>query len=144
MGQLIAFGIYAVVWIADSFFLRTADALGVHISWYVRIPVAIVVLMASVLLIKSGHAATEHSGASSGLITTGAFRYVRHPLYLGSMLFYLAVAVSTASALAVVLLIPIFVLYNYIAGYEEKLLEAKYGTEHIRYKQAVGKWVPKL
>ena len=36
----------------------------------------------------------------------------------------------------------IILFYNYIAAYEEKLLEAKIGETYIEYEKKTGKWVP--
>jgi len=77
-------------------------------------------------------------------MATGAFRYVRHPLYLASILFYLGLSISTGSLISLALLAVMCIFYNYIAGYEEKLLEKKFGEGYIRYKKRTGKWVPKI
>jgi protein-S-isoprenylcysteine O-methyltransferase Ste14 len=77
-------------------------------------------------------------------VSTGAFRYVRHPLYLGCLLFYLGLAVSTASLISLVLWVMICIFYNYLASYEEKLLESKFGENYRTYKENTGKWLPKL
>ena len=78
------------------------------------------------------------------VVATGAFRYVRHPLYLGSILIYFGMTVSTASLFCLALLVVIALFYNYIAGYEEKMLEAKLGQDYIAYKKKTGKWIPHL
>jgi protein-S-isoprenylcysteine O-methyltransferase Ste14 len=78
------------------------------------------------------------------VVTTGAFRYVRHPLYLASILTYFGLTVSTGSISSLVLFIGIFVFYNYIAGYEEKLMDKKFGDEYKKYKKKTGKWVMKI
>ena len=41
-------------------------------------------------------------------------------------------------------LAEMFVFYNYIAGYEERLLETKHGEAYKSYKQKTGKWLPKI
>ena len=38
----------------------------------------------------------------------------------------------------------IFVFYNYIASYEEKLLDERFGEDYIRYEKGTGKWVPRI
>ena len=38
----------------------------------------------------------------------------------------------------------LILFYNYIAGYEEKLLEIKLGKAYITYKENTGKWMPRL
>lgn len=86
----------------------------------------------------------NHKQRPSGLVSSGAFRYVRHPLYLGSILSYLGVSVATASLFSLTLLIVICLFYNYIADYEEKLLEERLGEEYKSYKKRTGKWVPRI
>ena len=76
------------------------------------------------------------------VVSTGAFRYVRHPLYLGSILIYFGMTVSTASVFCLTLLVLIALFYDYIAGYEEKLLELKLGPDYTAYKKKTGKWIP--
>jgi len=65
-------------------------------------------------------------------------------LYLASLLFYFGLAVSTACLFCFGLLLVMVFFYDYIARYEEKLLEVKYGEDYLHYKKNTGKWVPKL
>jgi protein-S-isoprenylcysteine O-methyltransferase Ste14 len=67
---------------------------------------------------------------------------VRHPLYLGSVLFYLGVAFSTASLAALGLTGVIFAFYEHIATYEERWLEARYSEAYGAYRSRTGKWWP--
>lgn len=78
------------------------------------------------------------------MILIGAFRYVRHPLYLASLLTYLGLIISTASLISLVLLIGIFIFYDYVCNYEEVLLRMKFGEEYRQYKTATDKWIPRL
>ena len=96
-----------------------------------------------VLLARSGHRVVEHKERPDHIIETGAFRYVRHPLYLASILFYFTLFISTVSIACALLLIVIVVFYNYIATYEEKLLVRRFGEEYERYKDLAGKWLPR-
>jgi protein-S-isoprenylcysteine O-methyltransferase Ste14 len=38
--------------------------------------------------------------------------------------------------------VVIFLFYNYIAGYEERLMETKFGEDYASYKKRTGRWVP--
>ena len=38
--------------------------------------------------------------------------------------------------------VVIFIFYNHIAGYEEKLLEDRFQAAYRNYKKRTGKWVP--
>ena len=80
---------------------------------------------------------------SQHVINKGAFGYTRHPVYLGSILFYLGLVISTLSLLSIFVFFIISIFYNYIASFEEKALEDKYGREYLEYKKKTGFIIPK-
>jgi protein-S-isoprenylcysteine O-methyltransferase Ste14 len=141
-GQLILFGVFMVIWILDSFVLHRSIFLADDIPLVIRLIILGVALSTAFYLFKSGHVVVTHDQRPTEVVSSGAFRYVRHPLYLGSILVYLGLTVSTASLFCLALLVVIFLFYNYIAGYEEKLLETKFGDAYIEYKKKTGKWIP--
>ena len=141
-GQLILFGLFLVLWILDSFILQRSAFLADRIPLVIRLIVLVAALAVAFFLFKSGHVVVSGDRPAARLVSTGAFRYVRHPLYLGSMLIYFGLTVSTASLFCLALLVPIALFYNYIAAYEEKLLELKLGPDYLAYKQETGKWIP--
>jgi protein-S-isoprenylcysteine O-methyltransferase Ste14 len=143
-GQLILLVLFLLIWVVDSFFFEISTILSDDISVYFRLIVCALILVAAVYLIRSGHVVVKHEVRLERMVSTGAFRYVRHPLYLGSILFYLGLAVSTASLFSLVMVIVIFIFYNYIAGYEEKLLETRFPDEYRNYKLRTGKWMPMI
>lgn len=143
-GQLILLGVFLVIWAGDSFFLRRSTFLSGHVPLYVRLALLVVAGVCAVSLVKSGHVAVSGDARPSKIVSSGAFRYVRHPLYLGSILFFLGLAVSTLSLLSVVVFVGIFAFYDYIASYEEKLMEEKFGADYSAYKEKTGKWVPRI
>jgi len=144
VGQLFLFVVFVIIWVVDSFFLRKSTFLSVFVPMPIRIIVLTVLVCLAGYLIKSGHVVVSHKGKPKGVVKTGVFQYIRHPLYLGTMLFYLGLVVSTMSVFSFALLIFIFAFYNYIAGYEEKLLEEMYGDEYKTYKVKTGKWLPRV
>ena len=141
-GQLILLGFFLIVWITDSFFLRTSTFLSDHVPLYIRLVFLGLALVTAAYLSMSGHdkICCEHSGTK--VVSAGAFRFVRHPLYLACLLFYLGLAVSTAPIFSLAFFVVIFVFYNYIASFEERLLDEKFGEEYKKYKRRTGKWVP--
>ena len=143
-GQLILLGLFLVIWVADSFFLHKSTFLSDYLPLWIRLLILGLALVVGMLLFKSDHVVVNHRERPDGVMVTGAFRYVRHPLYLASILTYLGLTVSTMSIFSFVLLIGIFIFYNYIAGYEEKLLEIRFGDEYRRYKKKTSKWVPRI
>jgi protein-S-isoprenylcysteine O-methyltransferase Ste14 len=143
-GQLILFGLFMVIWILDSFILHQSTLLADTIPLAIRLIIFGVALLIAYYLFKSGHVAVSGEHRPGKVISYGAFRYVRHPLYLGSILIYFGLAVSTASLFCLGLLVVMIVFYNFIASYEEKLLEAKFGEAYAAYQNSTGKWVPHL
>jgi len=143
-GQLISLVVFLLVWIGDSFFLRQSTFLSDYAPLYIRLIILGLALVAAVYLFKSGHVVVSHDKRPDSVVATGAFRYVRHPLYLAIIMVYLGLAVSTLSLFSLAILVGIFIFYNFIAGYEEKLLEARFGAEYIEYKKKTGKWIPRF
>ncbi len=143
-GQLVCVGLFLIVWIGDSFFLRKSTFLSHHVPLFLRLIILGLALIAAFCLFKSGHAVICHGQRPNRVVSSGAFRYVRHPLYLASLLVYLALTVSTMSMVSFLLLAGIFVFHNTIASYEERLLEAKFGEKYRTYKDNTGKWFPRI
>lgn len=143
-GQLVLLGLFLIVWVADSFFLRKSTFLSDYVPLYIRLVISGLTFITAAYLFMSGHVVVSHEQRPTGVVSTGAFRYVRHPLYLGSILFYLGLAVSMASLFPLALLVVIFFFYNYIASYEEKLLDERFGEGYRVYKKRTGKWAPRI
>lgn len=143
-GQLILFLCFMVVWVGDSFFVRISTFASAYLPLFIRLLVSAFAIILAVYLGKAGHGVVSRKHPPAGVVSTGAFRYVRHPLYLASLLFYFGLAVSTACLFCLGLLVAIFIFYDCIATYEEKLLEVKYGKDYFLYKKKTGKWIPKF
>ena len=143
-GQLISLGIFMAVWIVDSFILRQSTVLSNYLPLYIRLAIFGILFIIAIYLFRSGHVVVHHEKRNKALVATGAFNYVRHPLYLASMLTYLGLAVSTLSLFSIVVLIGIFIFHNHIASYEEKLMETKFKEEYRKYKKKTGKWLPRI
>ncbi|OGP94250.1 MAG: hypothetical protein A2157_01525 [Deltaproteobacteria bacterium RBG_16_47_11] len=143
-GQLILAVVFLVVWVGDSFLLHKSTFLSNYVPLYIRLVILGLTLIAAMYLFTSGHVVVSHEQRPNSVVATGAFRYVRHPLYLASILTYLGLTVSTVSLFSLVLFVGIFVFHNYIASYEEKLLDARFGEEYRKYKGRTGKWVPRI
>jgi len=141
-GQLISVGVFLAVWVADSFFLHISTFLSGYVPLYIRLVILSLALIIAIYHFRSGHVVISGKQRPNSVVATGAFRYVRHPLYLASLLTYLGMIVSTLSLFSFAVFIGILVFYNYIASYEEKLLEAKFGEDYKNYKKRTGKWLP--
>jgi len=141
-GQLIALAVFMAVWVMDSFFGRWSTFPARYVPFAARLALLGLALFTAVSLIRSAAAVHHLEQQPDHVVTTGPFRHVRHPIYLGVMLVYLGLALATDSLFSLAVLVGIFFFYNYIAGYEEKLLVARFGQGYGDYAMRTGKWVP--
>lgn len=141
-GQLIALVLFMIVWVADSFFGHWSTIPTRYVPLAVRLALLGLALLTAVSLVRSAAAVHHLEQQPDHVVTTGPFRRVRHPIYLGVMLVYFGLALATASLFSLALLVGIFFFYNYIAGYEERLLVARFGQAYRDYAMRTGKWVP--
>ena len=79
---------------------------------------------------------------SSVLVTTGVFRFSRHPMYLGMLLILLGIAVLTGSLTpyAVAIVFVIIMELVFIRA-EEKMLEKTFDEAWKKYKQTARRWI---
>ena len=79
---------------------------------------------------------------SSALVTRGAYRWTRNPMYVGLTLAYLGVAAVLGSAWALPLLtVPLYVIHYHVMPMEERLLEDAFGEAYRQYKTRVRRWL---
>jgi protein-S-isoprenylcysteine O-methyltransferase Ste14 len=77
------------------------------------------------------------------LITTGPFRYLRHPSYTGLLLSFFGLGLSLNNWISLFsLVIPIFVIILKRVDLEEKMLISQFGQEYLDYRKKTWKLIP--
>ena len=77
------------------------------------------------------------------LKTTGLYKIVRHPSYLGLIMIIAGLALCTDSLLSfLIILIPSFWAINHRIKVEEQVLTAEFGEQYLNYKKRVSKIIP--
>jgi protein-S-isoprenylcysteine O-methyltransferase Ste14 len=143
-GQLISLVLFLIVWISDSFFLHITTGLSIWLPLSIRLVIAGLLMLIAFGLFRTSHFIVSQEERPDYVVKDGAFRYVRHPMYLASLIVFLAFSISTLSLASLVLGMAIFGFYNYIAAYEEQLLEHKFGEAYLAYKRQTGRWLPRV
>lgn len=77
------------------------------------------------------------------LVTTGVYRFVRHPIYTGVVLAALGLVVLGASAGHIVGWIALFVVLSIKASGEEAMLAERHPGYEV-YKKSTGRLMPKI
>jgi len=79
---------------------------------------------------------------SSALVTSGAYRISRHPMYLGFVLILVGVAILLGSlSPCVVILIFVILMDQVFIKVEERMLGAKFGEAWLAYKRQTRRWI---
>ena len=137
-GQLILLVVFLGVWVTDSFVFHYSVLAAESVPLSVRLPVAAVILFISAYLALTAHRQVFGGDArAGGLITSGVFSLVRHPMYLGSWLFFCGLVSATLSYASAGVVLVMAVFYCYVARYEERLLIKTFGAEYQEYRTRV-------
>lgn len=73
--------------------------------------------------------------------TSGVYRFSRHPMYCSMILVYLAVSISAASWLFLIITAVTFFLQRYQAGKEESFCCEQFGEDYLEYISRTARWI---
>ena len=77
------------------------------------------------------------------IIDTGLYGLVRHPAYLGSLLSFFGLPIYFSNWLSfLVILVPVFLAFNYRIRVEEEALSRAFGQDYIDYVKRTKRLVP--
>ena len=144
-GQLLLLFIFLTAWIVDSFVFSYSTFISEYIPLYAKIPLSVILLVSAGYLARTGlKIVFGEIREEPSVIRKGVFGIVRHPIYLGSILFYLGLLVLTFSIIAIAIWILIIAFYYFISKHEEKLLLEKFSKDYEEYKKEVPMLIPRI
>ena len=127
--------------------VRLGYPLAILVLWFARpVPRSILcgALLGSIGLFIRARAA-GHLHKQEILTVTGPYAYTRNPLYLGSAILALGVAVAALSWIAAAILLGYFVLtYGVVMRREEQELRQHHGVAFEEYARSVPLFLPRL
>ena len=142
---------YILTWLFGSTFpgclwyplaVLTGEDLFTSIFLGFILPVSNMIILIGILLIIFGWRKIYR--AKGQLVTTGIYGHVRHPQYLGFILFTLGMNILWI-AISTLLLWPILaILYYRLAKREDKELEERFGEEYRKYERMVPRLIPRI
>jgi protein-S-isoprenylcysteine O-methyltransferase Ste14 len=122
------------------------------VPWPMRVVGAVLVLLSAMLLmawfarfVTEGAGTPLPSAPTEGLLVGGPYRYVRNPMYLAGLCVVLGQGLVLGRI--VLFLYAAGLALGFIAlnhGYEEPLLQRRYGDAYDAYRRAVPAWWPRL
>ncbi len=78
------------------------------------------------------------------LVTSGPYRWVRHPMYLGILAFHVGASLALASALLLAATVLVVLPYTAVRiAYEDRVLREGFGERFVAYQRRVGALLPR-
>lgn len=143
IGQLILFLVFILAVMLDIFLYKFSNKITGTASQIIIIPLFLIFfLIGSCFIFTSHKVIFQDTGKEVGLVTDGAFKIVRHPMYFGSMLVFFSFVILSNSVLALLVWFVICIFYYFVSRYEEKLLVSKFGYEYREYQKNVPMFIP--
>jgi len=96
------------------------------------------------LVSKSHVTVFGENAGNPRLIDSGVYSWVRHPMYLGTLMACLGFFFAMTSLLSLGIWIVFFLFYDRMATYEEGVLVRVLGEEYTAYQRRVPKWYPRV
>lgn len=81
--------------------------------------------------------------SNTELITTGIYKYVRHPIYTGIFLITFGYGFFTVSLYKIIISLLLYVLFYFKSSYEENRLD-KVFSNYVLYRKKSGRFFPKI
>lgn len=107
---------------------------------YLVMAVSVALIGLGVVLLATGWRQV-HAGHGR-LVTTGIYRYVRHPQYAGLILIILGFNIQWPTLLTLLMAPVLVVMYVRLARQEDRELEAEFGQRFRIYAQEVNAFIP--
>lgn len=108
---------------------------------FVIAPAALLMLSAALMFLVLRTTIIPH-GTSRRLVTRGAFRFTRNPMYVGLTSIYIGVALVTGLVWPLLLLpIAVMIIHTKVIPFEESQLARSFGDEYRAYQQRVPRWL---
>jgi protein-S-isoprenylcysteine O-methyltransferase Ste14 len=133
---------FLMVWAVDSFWFHWTTHLSRQVPGVVRVTLFLVLALVGGYLSWRAH--EQIFGVARDepeLVDYGVFRLSRHPMYLGIMMIYLGLSLSSVSLAALAVLAAVFLFYDYLASYEEARLVECFGNRYLDYMDKVRRWL---
>ena len=99
------------------------------------------ILSSAALFVRSRTTLVPHH-TSSALVTQGAYRWTRNPMYVGLTTIYAGVAALNGTLLPLLFLpLPLLVIDRRVIPYEERQLGSAFGAAYAAYQGRVRRWL---
>lgn len=135
--------------------------LGYFVDWYFGLPKLfipynyfigsvllffglLIIFLATYDLLRFGKGTPNPSFSPKIFVSEGLYHYVRHPIYVGWIIFLLGGIIFFNSATILEATFVILIFIYFYTSYEERQLEKTFGKKYVTYEKKVNRWIPKI
>ncbi len=105
--------------------------------------IALAIFISSILKLNKNLSPYPSPKTHSKLITSGMFKYIRHPIYTALILGFLSWSLYKSSLFQLCVSLALIIVFYFKSKYEEQLLINKF-EDYKSYKNNTGRFLPKL
>ena len=140
-GLLISLALLVLAWRLEP----AAGLLSITASHTVRWVVFVLTTVSAIAIVIWSTRSLSVTARGKELATTGAFRYIRHPLYAAFLsCFNFGVAVLFNNWIYIIWAILLHVVWHWNVRSEEKLMKQEFPEDYEKYCQITGRFVPRI
>ncbi len=115
------------------------------ISGLILIVAGLIVRWTAIITLRKYFTVDVSIVSNHKLVSTGIYRFVRHPAYAGSLLSFLGLGMVLSNWLSLlVVFIPIMIAFIYRINIEEKALLVFFGDQYAHYCAMTKRLIPKI
>ena len=118
-----------------------AAPFGIQLLAFVMVTGGALLTATSMMRLGSGLTPSPRPDEKSKLITSGVYKYIRHPIYSGIILILTGISVYSLNFPRGLLTLLLLILFYYKSRYEEELLLLRY-PEYRDYMKHTGRFFP--
>ena len=141
-----------ILYVTAQFFLFIGYALVSTMGWfdfpillnYLGLIIAIaglVILVLALLQLNKNLSPFPTPKTNGELVTNGLYKWMRHPIYSGILLFFFGYATYSQNEYRFFISVALLILFYFKSSYEEKLLKEKF-PNYTNYHQKKGRFFP--
>jgi protein-S-isoprenylcysteine O-methyltransferase Ste14 len=93
--------------------------------------------------LQKNWSAAQKSGMNNIVITSGPYLWIRHPLYMALMLFFIGLSLVSGFSLFLLLASLSIPFFNNAARKEEAIMVQQFGDEYSDYMKCTGRFFPR-
>lgn len=86
----------------------------------------------------------QHDSGNGKLVTTGIYKYIRHPQYTGFLLITLGMIFEWATIPLLIMYPVLIIIYYRLAKKEEQDMTKEFGNSYQKYMDSTNMFLPKI